>query len=118
MAVISNGTTIADAGAFSVGLGSLIHIKTITGLENNSENIASMSFIHGSSSVVFNDTYPVYIVKFINVMSSSGQNFQMNATTDGSNFNVVGTNAAFVCEHSEDDSSVARLDITLINFTM
>ena len=29
MAVISNGTTIADAGAFS-GLGSLVLIKTLT----------------------------------------------------------------------------------------
>ena len=47
MAIISNAVTIADAGAFSVNLGSLVHIKTITGLENNSENIASMSFIHG-----------------------------------------------------------------------
>ena len=30
MAVISNGTTIADAGAFSVNLGSMVHIKTLT----------------------------------------------------------------------------------------
>ena len=109
MAIISNATTIADAGAFSVGLGSLIHIKTLTGLEDNSETIASYSFIHGSSSVVFNNTYPIYIVKFINVMSSGGQNFQMNATTDGSNFNVIGTNTAFVAEHTEDDSTQARL---------
>ena len=109
MAIISNATTIADAGAFSVGLGSLIHIKTLTGLEDNSETIASYSFIHGSSSVVFNNTYPIYIIKFINVMSSGGQNFQMNATTDGSNFNVVSTNTAFVAEHTEDDSTQARL---------
>jgi hypothetical protein len=109
MAVISNAVTIADAGAFSVGLGSLVHIKTLTALENNSENIASYSFIHGSSSVVFNNTYPIYIIKFINVMSSGGQNFQMNATTDGSNFNVVSTNTAFVAEHTEDDSTQARL---------
>jgi len=109
VAIISNATTIADAGAFSVGLGSLIHIKTLTGLEDNSETIASYSFIHGSSSVVFNNTYPIYIIKFINVMSSGGQNFQMNATTDGSNFNVIGTNTAFVAEHTEDDSTQARL---------
>ena len=42
-------------------------------------------------------------------MSSGGQNFQMNATTDGSNFNVIGTNTAFVAEHTEDDSTQARL---------
>jgi hypothetical protein len=109
VAIISNATTIADAGAFSVGLGSQILIKTLTALEDNSQNIASYSFIHGSSSVVFNNTYPIYIVKFFNVMSSSGQNFQMNATTDGSNFNVVGTNTCFVAEHTEDGSTQARL---------
>ena len=109
MAIISNATTIADAGAFSVGLGSQVLIKTLTGLEDNSENIATYSFIHGASSVVFNDTYPIYIIKFINVMSSGGQNFQMNATTDGSNFNVIGTNTCFVAEHTEDGSTQARL---------
>jgi hypothetical protein len=30
VAIISNATTIADAGAFSVGLGSMVHIKTLT----------------------------------------------------------------------------------------
>jgi hypothetical protein len=30
MAIISNAVTIADAGAFSVSLGSMVHIKTLT----------------------------------------------------------------------------------------
>ena len=57
MAVISNGTTIADAIAFSVGLGSLVHIKTVT-----ASNDATVSFLDGTSSVVLDN-----IIPFINL---------------------------------------------------
>ena len=40
MAIISNGTTIANAGAFSASLGSLVHIKTITASSD-----ANISFV-------------------------------------------------------------------------
>ena len=63
MAVISNGTTIADAGAFSVSLGSMIHIKTLT-----ASSSADLSFVHGSSSVVLDSTYPIYVFKLINIL--------------------------------------------------
>ena len=55
MAVISNGTTIADAGAFS-GLGSLVLIKTLT-----ASSSGTLSFVDGASSVVFDGTYKEYI---------------------------------------------------------
>jgi hypothetical protein len=55
MAIISNAVTIADAGAFSVSLGSLVHIKTIT-----ADSASTVSFVHGSSDVVFDSTYPMY----------------------------------------------------------
>ena len=42
-------------------------------------------------------------------MSSAGQNIAMNFTTNGSDYNVNITATPFVAEHSEDDSSVARL---------
>ena len=58
MAIISNGTTIADAGAFSVGLGSMTLIKTVT-----ASSSATVNFVHGASSVVLNDTYPIYVFK-------------------------------------------------------
>ncbi len=56
MAIISNGTTIADAGAFLSSLGAMVHIKTLT-----ASSSSTLSFVHGSSSVVL-DTYPIYIV--------------------------------------------------------
>jgi len=55
VAIISNAVTIADAGAFSVGLGSMTLIKTIT-LGSAAANI---SFVDGASSVVLDDTYPI-----------------------------------------------------------
>ena len=64
MAIISNATTIADAGAFSVNLGSMVLIKTLT-----ASSSANLSFVDGSSSVVLDNTYPVYLFKFINRIS-------------------------------------------------
>ena len=55
MAIISNADTIADAGAFSVGLGSMTLIKTLT-----ASSSANLTFVHGASSVVLDDTYPIY----------------------------------------------------------
>jgi len=63
VAIISNGTTITDAGAFSVGLGSLVLIKTIT----LSSAAATIDFLNGASSVVFDSTYPIYKFQFINI---------------------------------------------------
>ena len=62
MAIISNAVTIADAGAFSVSLGSMVLIKTLT-----ASSSATLTFVHGASSVVLDSTYPIYIFKFINI---------------------------------------------------
>jgi len=77
MAFISNGTTILDAGAFTASLGAMTHIKTIT-----ASNDANASFHHGTSSVVLDSTYPIYIFKFINVHPATNDTqffFQGNA---------------------------------------
>ena len=100
MAFISNGTTILDAGAFSASLGAMTFIKNVT-----VSNASNATILHGSSSVVFDSTYPVYVIKYINVYSSSGQNIAMNFTTDGTNYNVNITSSPFVAEISEDNSS-------------
>ena len=100
MAIISNGTTIADAGAFSVNLGSMVLIKTIS----QTSNATNIDFVHGSSSVVLNNTYPVYLFKFINMIASSNSSsyFHFNASIDGgSNYNVAKTSSMLRAEHNE-----------------
>jgi hypothetical protein len=65
MAIISNAVTIADAGAFSVSLGSMVHIKTLT-----ASSSATLSFVHGTDGVVLDSTYPIYKFEFINIHPS------------------------------------------------
>ena len=103
MAIISNGTTIANAGAFSVSLGSQVLIKTITASSD-----ATVSFVHGSSGVVLDSTYPLYLFKFINVHPSQqggdGDEFQVNFRDGGSSYDATKTTTFFSAVHGEDGS--------------
>ena len=102
MAILSNAVTIADAGAFSVNLGSMTLIKTI----NATSFVDDIAFVHGSSDVVLNNTYPVYLFKFINIIANSNSSsfFNFKASIDsGSNYNVVITSSMLRAEHNEGD---------------
>jgi len=102
VAIISNAVTIADAGAFSASLGSQVLIKTLT-----ASNSANLTFHHGTSSVVLNNTYPIYKFELINVHPvTDGQQitFQGNAAGE-SGFNETITSTAFDAEHSEGDAN-------------
>ena len=107
MGVISNGTTLLDAGSLASGTtGSMTHIKTLT-----ASSSATLSFVHGASSVVFDGTYKEYQFHFVNMHPASNDvNFQFNVSIDGgSNYNVAKTTTRFTALHSEDDSSHAAL---------
>ena len=98
MAIISNEVTMEDAGAFSVSLGAMTLIKTIT-LDSAAGNI---SFVHGSSSVVLDDTYPIYKFVYLNLHPSANQFAQFNMSTDtGSNYNVSKTTTNFNSSQGE-----------------
>ena len=88
MAFVSNGTTILDAGAFSASLGAMVHIKTLT-----ASSSSTLSFVDGASSVVFDNTYPIYKFEFINIHAGTDQaNFQFNGSTNtGSAYNTTKT---------------------------
>ena len=103
MAFISNGTTMLDAGAFSVSLGSMVHIKTLT-----ASSSATLSFVDGSSSVVLDNTYPVYLFKFINIHpATDSTEFQFNGSDDDSShsYDVTKTTTFFRAYHEEADGS-------------
>ena len=101
MAIISNAVTIADAGAFSVGLGSMTLIKTVT-----ASSSATVNFVHGASSVVLNDTYPIYVFKLTDIhVANNDAHFTVNFSIDsGSNYNVTKTTAYFRAQGSENGS--------------
>jgi hypothetical protein len=101
MAIISNAVTIADAGAFSVSLGSMVHIKTLTASAS-----ATLSFVDGTDGVVLDSTYPIYKFEFINMHPATANTiFQFQTSTNGgSSYGVTYTNTVFLAYHKEDGS--------------
>ena len=108
MGLISNGTTIFDAGALDSGLakGSVTLIKTIT----LASAAASISFVDGASSVVLDGTYKEYIFYLNNIHPASDNiTFQFNGSDDTSShaYNIIKTTTAFNAYHSESDGEAS-----------
>ena len=105
MGVISNGTTLLDAGAIDSGVptGAMTLIKTLT-----ASSSGTLSFVHGASSVVLDGTYKQYLFKFINIHPASASKFEFNFTIDsGNNYNVTKTSTTFGVFHTEADNSAS-----------
>jgi len=102
VAIISDGTTIADAGAFSASLGSMILIKTIT----LSSAAGTIDFLNGASDVVFDGTYPSYKFVFNNIhpASESYFTFQVDVGTATSYAQTI-TSSVFKGEHAESGAT-------------
>ena len=108
MGMISNGTTLLDAGALDSGIatGAMTLIKTLT-----ASSSATLSFVDGASSVVLDNTYDSYVFKFIDIHPSAqatGPTFQVSID-GGSNYGVNITSAYFRTSHNEngDDGALA-----------
>jgi len=94
----------ANANGFTtINAGSMVLIKTLT-----ASSSSTISFVHGSSDVVLDSTYPVYLFKTINMHPQTDQKkFQFQGTTDGSNFNTTMTTTFFQAYHKEDGSDTS-----------
>jgi hypothetical protein len=103
MGLISNASTIFDAGSMSAGFGgSLVFIKKLT-----ASSTATLSFVHGSGGVDFS-TYKEYLFTYNNIhpADNAGENFQFNMSIDsGSNYNITKTSTLHRALHGEDGSS-------------
>ena len=99
MGVISNGTTLLDAGAIDSGVptGAMTLISTST-----ASSSATIDFTSGIDS-----TYKVYVFKFIDIhQSNDGADFQFQVDTGtNTSYNQTITSAGFVCEHDEGDTA-------------
>ena len=102
MAIISNAVTMADAGAFSVGLGSLTLIKSL-----RASNAGTLSFVHGASSVVLDGTYPIYMFRFVEIHPAElNKDFTFNMSIDsGSNYNIAKTSTVVEAYHLGNGSA-------------
>jgi hypothetical protein len=103
MGLISDGTTVFDAGAMSLG-GSMTFIKKLT-----ASSSASLQFIDGASGVVFDSTYKEYVFTFKNIhpqTDNSSLTFQVS-TNGGTSYGVNTTTTYFRGQHEEDGASSA-----------
>ena len=99
-----NNNSISAVTSVGLTQGKMTLIK-----EQTASSSSSISFVHGSSSVVFDSTYPIYMFSWINLHSSNDDVFlEFNLSTDsGSNYNVTKTTSLFRNYHFENASTQA-----------
>jgi len=100
----NNNSISAITAASSLSSGAMTLIKSQTASASS-----TISFVDGTSDVVLDGTYPIYLFKFINCHPSvdeSALQFNMSADT-GSNYNVTKTSSLFRAYNNEGGSSTA-----------
>ena len=97
----NNNSLSAITAASSLPTGAMTLIKSQT-----ASSSATISFVDGTSDVVLDSTYPIYLFKIINAHPGTDDvafQFQANAA-GGSGFNETMTTTTFKSYHNEGDS--------------
>ena len=92
----------SDADGFTThGASSIILIKTLT-----ASTSATLSFVDGSSDVVLDSTYPIYMFKYINCHpATNNAEFSVNFRDGSTDYDATKTTTVFEAYHSEDNSA-------------
>jgi len=100
----NNNSISSITAASSLPTGAMTLIKSQT-----ASSSATISFVHGTSDVVLDSTYPIYLFKFINIHpSNDGVDFTFQGSTNtGSSYGVAATGTYFNSYHNEGDSGAA-----------
>ena len=105
--VTYNNRSIRNISAIPGAAQALTHIKTLT-----ASSSSTLSFVNGSSDVVLDSTYPIYLFKFIGIHAATdNQDFLFNGSDDDSShsYDVTKTTSVFESYFNEDgdDSGLA-----------
>ena len=97
-------SAITTAGTLSANM---VLIK-----EQTASSSSSISFVHGSSDVVLDNTYPIYVFKFINIHpqtdnATSANYFEVNFRDGSTDYDATKTTTVFRAYHFEDGSTAA-----------
>ena len=97
----NNNSLSAITTAGTLATGAMVLIKSQT-----ASSSSTVSFIHGTSDVVLDSTYPIYLFKFINIHpATNAAKFSFIGSTDGgSNYGVATTTTMFEALMGEDGS--------------
>ena len=99
--VTYNNRSIANISAIPGAAKALTHIKTIT-----ASSSSTVSFVNGTSDVVLDSTYPIYVVKIISAnIQTDNQDIVVNFSDDTSShsYNLTKTDTYFAGLHTEAD---------------
>jgi len=99
--VTYNNRSIANISAVPGAAKSLTHIKTLT-----ASSSATITFLNGSSDVVLDSTYPIYLFKWINAHPATDDtrvSFQVDTGTN-TNYNQTITSTVFRAYQNEGDT--------------
>ena len=97
----NNNSISAVTSASSIPSGALVPIKTLT-----ASSSSTLSFVHCSSGVVLDSTYPIYLFKFINIHpSGAGSEFQVGFRDGGTDYDATKTTTAFYAYNFENGSA-------------
>ena len=104
MSIVSyNNRSIKDITAIPGAAKSLTHIKTLT-----ASSSSTLSFVNGSSDVVLDSTYPIYIFKFINIHpASDNSTFEVGFRDGSTDYDATKTTTFFWAYHDEADSETS-----------
>ena len=100
-----NNNSISDVTELAgVPAGAMTLIK-----EQTASSSATISFVDGTSDVVLDSTYPIYLFKFINMHPATDNvDFLVNFSADGgSNYNVTKTTTFFAAYQNESGSATS-----------
>jgi len=100
----NNNSLSAVTAASSLPTGAMTLIK-----EQTASSSSTISFVDGTSDVVLDNTYPIYVFKFYNIhndTNNGGFFFQVDTGTN-TNYNQTMTTTTFKAEHNEGDSGTA-----------
>ena len=95
----SLGFNSSANGFATINPGSMTLIKTIT----VSSGTSSVQFAHGSSDVVLDSTYPIYLFKYINVHGANEQELVVDfSDSAGSDYDLLHQTSYFRSTHREN----------------
>ena len=104
MALVKYNNNSLSAITTTAGMpsGAMTLIKSQT-----ASSSSTINFVDGTSDVVLDDTYPIYVFKCINTHpATDGQKITFQGSTNtGSSYGVTATSTAFDSEHSEGDAN-------------
>ena len=105
-----NNRGVRSVSAFGsiTGLGSMVFIKKLT-----ASSSATLSFVHGSSDVVLDNTYKEYLFTFNSIHAGTDDTGLTVGFRDGStDYDATKTTSFFRATHGEDGSSGAVAYVT------